>query len=607
MIKTGKGKISKKKSGNRKYDSFWVYIPSNIAKDSAFPFRDKEEVVIELKGEHLEIRKIYNLSDLTKVYDIEDATLPKIIESKALINKDKPFIYYHNEVYTYEDVNIISNQIANGLIKQIKKLKLKNPNISLIFPNNPGALFCWFAIAKTGSVFVPISYLLKKNLLEYVLKNSNSEILIIDYIYLANVEEIYENLPKIKKIFIRNAPNDYKYEDKYASFTEVFSENLENPNIHMNSFHPLEISYTSGTTGIPKGVLYRNYFTLSGISVGRQLKDLGFGDNINKFYCPLPLFQGLERYFLIIPIMYHNGSIIIAEKFDVSTFWSDIEKYKPDGFCYYGAHLTMLVNQLPSKIDRNHSIKYAFGAGALKKIWDTFERRFGIQIIEMWSLVEGIGFTINNEGSKGGKLGSIGKSARGVEIKIVDSEGKELPPGRDHIGEICARTRLPFELEYYNLQEETITRKGEDRWVYTGDFGYADHEGFIYYLGRKSDMIHREKEIFFAVDIEIVANSHSLIVESAVFEVSDSKSSENHLKICAVIQKGASITHKEFHNFLQQNLAYFMVPRYIEFKEELPKNANELIQKFILRKEWESGKSLKNSYDTKSTLEEKKK
>ncbi|MFX1409698.1 MAG: AMP-binding protein [Promethearchaeota archaeon] len=601
-MKIGKGKISRKKSGNPGYNTLWVYIPSKIAKDKNFPFRDKEEVLVELKGERLEIQKIYNLSDLTKVYGIEDATLPKLIESRAKISKNKPFLYYRNEVYTYYDVNIISNQIANGLIKQIKKLKLKNPNISVLFQNCPEALFCWFAIAKTGSLFVPVSYLLKKDLLEFVLSNSNSEILIIDYTYLANLEEIYDKLPNIKKIFIRNAPNDFKYEDRYASFTEILSENLENPNAHINSFHPLEIMYTSGTTGKPKGVLYRNYYTLSGISVGRQLEDLEFGSNFNKFYCPLPLFQGLERYFLIIPLMYYNGSIIIAEKFDISTFWSDIEKYKPDGFCYYGAHLTALVNQPPSKIDRNHSIKYAFGAGALKKIWETFERRFGVQIIEMWALVEAIGFTINNVGSKGGKLGSIGKPARGVEIKIVNSEGKELPPGRDNIGEICARTRLPFELEYYNFQGQAMTRKGEERWFCTGDFGYADHEGFIYYLGRESDMIRKDKEIFFAVDIEIVANSHPLIVESAVFEISDNNPLEKHLKICAVIQKGASITHKEFHKYLQQNLAYFMVPRYIEFKEELPKNANELIQKFILRNEWNSGKSLKKTYDAMNTI-----
>jgi crotonobetaine/carnitine-CoA ligase len=597
-MKIGKGKISKKRSGNRGYSSFWVYLPSKIAKDNAFPFRDKEEVRIELKGEHLEIRKIYNLSDLTRVYDIEDATIPKLVESKALVNKNRPLIYYRDRVYTYHEVNAISNQLANGLLRQLKKLKLKNPKISLIFPNCPEFLFCWFGIAKTGSIFIPISFSLRPDLLEYVLRNSNSEIFIIDYRYLGNVADIFENLPRVKKIFVHNAPDDFKYNKLYNDFSEILSDNVENPDIRINSFHPLEILYTSGTTGNPKGVLYRNYYTLSGISVGRQLENLGFGDIFSKLYCPLPLFQGLERYFLIIPIMFYNGSIIIAENFDISTFWSDIKKYKPDGFCYYGANLTKLVNQPPSKVDRNHSIKYAFGAGALKEIWETFERRFGIQIIEMWSLVEGIGFTINNVGSKGGKLGSIGKPVRGVEIKIVDLQGKELPPGRDNIGEICARTRLPFELEYYNLQEEAVTRKGEDRWVFTGDFGYKDYQGFIYYLGRKSDMIRRKNETFFAIDIEIVANSHPLIVESSVFEVIEDNSSNKYLKICAVTQNGASITHKEFHKFLRQNLAYFMVPRYIEFKDELPKNANELIQKFILRNEWDSGKSLKNTYDT---------
>ena len=97
-MKIGKGKISRKKSGNPGYNTLWVYIPSKIAKDKNFPFRDKEEVLVELKGERLEIQKIYNLSDLTKVYGIEDATLPKLIESRAKISKNKPFLYYRNQV-----------------------------------------------------------------------------------------------------------------------------------------------------------------------------------------------------------------------------------------------------------------------------------------------------------------------------------------------------------------------------------------------------------------------------------------------------------------------------------------------------------------------------
>ena len=149
-MKTGKGRIIKRKSGNRKYDSFWVYIPSKISRDFDFPFSDKEEVLIDLIGEHLNIRKIYNLSELTKTYDIEDATLPKILESKASLNKNKPFIYYQDKIYTYQEVNIISNKIANTLLKLIRKLQLKNPKISLMFHNCPESLFCWFPSCLPG-------------------------------------------------------------------------------------------------------------------------------------------------------------------------------------------------------------------------------------------------------------------------------------------------------------------------------------------------------------------------------------------------------------------------------------------------------------------------
>ncbi|KKM62506.1 hypothetical protein LCGC14_1520950, partial [marine sediment metagenome] len=93
-----------------------------------------------------------------------------------------------------------------------------------------------------------------------------------------------------------------------------------------------------------------------------------------------------------------------------------------------------------------------------------------------------------------------------------------------------------------------------------------------------------------------------LIVESAAFEVSNDNLSEKELKLCAVIKKGASITYEEFYNYLKQNLAYFMVPRYLEFKKELPKNANEFIQKFILRKEWDNKSLRKNAYDVKAKL-----
>ncbi|MBN1802130.1 MAG: AMP-binding protein [Candidatus Lokiarchaeota archaeon] len=596
-MKSGKGKISKKKSGNRGYSSLWVYIPSKISKDPSFPFRDKEEVNVELRGGSIIIKKSYDLHEITERFGIEDATVARIVEDKALLNKGLPFLYFKDQVYSYQDVNNISNRYANGLLKLLEKLKLKTPKIAVLFPNCPEILFTWFAIAKIGAMFVSINMSFRLSIIEYILKNSDTEIIIIDYEFYKFFKEYRDNYKNISTIIIRNVPKTHIFNDDEIDFNEIISEDDSNPNIDIRSHSPLEISYTSGTTGNPKGVFYWNFYTLSGITVGREFEELGPGLGPNKFYCPLPLAQALARYLIVIPAMYYNKSIVLTEKFDVNTFWDDIDRYKPDCFCYYSAYLSELVNQPPSEKERKHSIKYAFGPGALKTIWDTIERRFGIQIIEFWTLIEGVGIAMNILGSKGGKSGSVGKPAKGYEIKIVDSKGNELPPGRDNIGEICSRAKLPVQFEYYNLEDDTSMKIGPDRWVFTGDFGYKDHEGYIYFLGRKDDMIERNNEIFFAMDVERVANSHPLVVESAVFEVIDKTTQKKELKICVVQKKKGALSYEQLYEFMKEKLAYFMVPRYIEFRTEIPKNPNQFIQRFLLKEEWLDEDIVANTYD----------
>ncbi|TFF97237.1 MAG: hypothetical protein EU547_04855 [Promethearchaeota archaeon] len=600
-MKKAKGRITEKTSGNRGYKSTWLYIPSDISKDEAFPFRDREKVIVELKGNKLIIRKSHAISEITKRFGISDATLSKLIEKRALDDGKNPFLYFKDKIFSYQKTNSISNQIAHGITDLVKDLDLNKAKIALLFPNCPESLFTWFGIAKTKNILVPISYTLKGNLLEYVLRNSNAELLIIDYQYYERFTEIQENLPKIRKIIIRNAPEGFKCDGKLINFKEILSPNKENPIINIKNSDPLEIMYTAGTTGKPKGILYRNYYTLSGISVGSKLKEFGFDEPNHKIYCPMPLFQGFTKYFIVIPALYYKTSVIIADYFNVGKFWKDIKKYNPNGFSYYGAFFLDLMHQEPKVSDRKHSLDYAFGFGASKKGWGAFERRFGLQIIEGWSLREGIGFTINPLGSKGGKTDSVGLPARGYEIKIIGSNGKELPPGRNNIGEIVSRIKLPIKLEYYNLELEPDTKISDDRWVHTGDYGYRDSDGYIYFLGRKSDMFKRSGEIFFASDIERVANSHPLVINSGVVEVElmDEESMKKALKIWVKVKEEGTVSCSEFHSYLKENLAYFMVPRYIELRKELPKNANEFVQKFILKEEWEEKNSKYNTYDAK--------
>jgi len=599
-MKTGKGRITEKTSGNRGYKSTWLYIPSKLSKDETFPFKDGERVLVDVKDNQLIVKKIFSLSDLTQEYGIPDATLPKLVEKKAEYNRDKPILIFPEKIFSYREINEISNKIAHGLLNVFEELNLNNPKIAIFLPNCPEAITSWFGISKIGGITVPINFMLSDNDLEFVLNNSDSEILIIAYKYFKNIKKILNNLKKIKRIIIQNAPVGFEYNRKLLNFKVISSENSENPNVNVKSSQPLEILYTAGTTGHPKGVVYRNHHTLSGISVGTKLEEIGFGEENHKIYCPLPLFQAFSRYLVIIPTMYYNNSVVIPKGFEISRFWDDIKEYEPQGFCYLGAYLLELMDRDPSLNDRNHSLKYAFGFGTFKKIWEAFERRFGIKIIEAWSLVESIGLTINTVGSSGGKTGSIGVPARGYELKILNPEGNDLPAGSNNIGEIVSRTKLTIELEYYNLKSKSSASIGNNRWVYTGDFGYMDHDGFVYFLGRKSDMIQRGDEIFFALDIERVANSHHMVINSAVFEVNIDNTSETALKICIELKKKKSLSYSDFHLYLKHNLAYFMVPRFIEFKDKLPRNVNDLVQKFLLKKEWEDEGSRKSTYDTQT-------
>jgi crotonobetaine/carnitine-CoA ligase len=597
-MKIAHGKITERTSGNRGYKSTWLYIPSKIAKDKLFPFQNQEEVIIELKANQLIVKKIFTLSELTMQYGIPDATLPHLIKSKAEMNGSKPFLILQNETFSYKKTNEIANQIANGILNLLKNSNSSSLNIGILFPNCPDAIFCWFGIAKTGNISVPISYTLDEDLLEFVLKNSDIKILFVDYQFFPTIERILKRLPELDKIIIRKAPSSFNFNKKCIDFRTIISENRENPNLTIYSSQPLELIYTAGTTGLPKGVLYRNHHTLSGISVVNRLKEIGFKDEGHKIYCPLPLFQAFARNLVIIPTMYYNNIVIISDKFNAQRFWNDVKIHQPSGFCYYGGYLSELMNEEPHKEDRKHSLKYAFGFGAFKKIWEAFERRFGVQIIEGWGLVESIGLTINELGSKGGKIGSIGNPARGYELKIVDSQGNELPHGRNNIGEIVSRPKLSINLEYYNIEADNQAIIGEDGWVYTGDYGYRDKDNFFYLLGRKKDLITKEGETFFTLDIERVANAHPLIINSAVFEVSTDTDFNKELTIHAEVKKEHNLSYQDFHSYLKENLAYFMVPRFIQFKEKLPKNDNGFVQKFRLINEWQDDNIKIKTFDT---------
>jgi len=592
------------------YTSYWMYFPSKLLNNDEipFPFQDKEKVDIELSHDgKLLISKHDNLRDLINEYGLDNASLPKVLERKAIENKSRPFLYFKEQIYSYQDVNIKSNRIAHGLKDLFEKMGLRKPNHKLlrtvkmcvILPNCPEFIFTWFGATKVRCINIPIDINLKGDYLEETLKETEADLLLIDYQFFNQFEQISGNLPHFKKIIVRNAPKDFKFDSKTISFEEIQSEVEENPQIGVKGYHEMEILYTSGTTGKPKGLLFRNYYILTGNNMGKEMEKFGLNDE-SIIYCPIPLSHTLAQLLVIFPALFYNASVVIAEKFDANSFWDDIDKFKVSGIIYLGNLLQQIINRPPTKNDRQHSIKWAFGFGVSKEIWKSFEKRFNIPIFEGWSLTEAAGITLNRVGSSGGKIGSVGKPVSGYEIKIVDERGKLLPPGMDNVGEIVARSTIPIAIEYYNIDGVEITP--QDSWFKTGDYGYKDQDGFYYFIGRGSDIIHSEGEIFFASEIENFVNSHPYILECAAFGVKSGENLIEEIKLCVVLKKSSSITAKELYDYMNLNLANFMVPRYIEFKEELPKTNTNFVQKFVLEKEWKENISQKNTWDAKNNL-----
>ncbi|MFX1277867.1 MAG: AMP-binding protein [Promethearchaeota archaeon] len=595
-MKEAKGRITIKKSGNGGYKSAWIYIPSKIYRNDNFPFMDNEEVIIEIDDGALKIIKNDERSQVIRNLGLENATLPKLLETKAKANRNKPYLYFKDEVYSYSEMNKHSNTIAHGILDLISKLDLKAPKVSVLMESCPEFLFTWFGIIKAGCVFVPIDPYISERHLEHILKDSDTEILILDYKYFTEYLECKKNLPKIKKVFLHNAPMEFNFGDYFKEYKSLYTQNFQNPEINVFNDDPTEIQYSSGVTGNPKGVVYRNT-VLVGVALGFELREIGLS-NAEKIFCPIPLSSSTAHFFVVLPSIVYDKSLIITENFDASSFWQDVRKFEPTCFCYFTSHLTNLLYQKPQVNDRVHSIKFAYGFGAGTDLWKSFEERFGIQLHECWSHTEGVGVTINKLGSEGGKIGSIGAPLDFIDLKIVDHNGMILPSGSNNVGEIVVRRSSGNTFEYYRQPNKIDVNIDKDNWVHTGDFGYIDTDGYVYYKGKRSEIVSKGNEVIFTKDIERVANSHPNIIESSVIPVQNGNDVNIEFKIIAVKVKNHTISHKELSDFLFHNLAYFHVPRYIEIIEGLPKNSGIEYLKEVSKQEWEDGMSKNNTWDS---------
>jgi crotonobetaine/carnitine-CoA ligase len=501
------------------------------------------------------------------------------IESRVEKNPDKPFLYFEDEVLSYEEFNQKINQVANGFLEIGVK---KGERVCLMLPNVPEFLYAWFGLAKIGAVMVPINIGFREKEAEYVVNHSEAVGIITDSKLLPIVREIRKRTRILKWIACIDSESMEGDAFSFYQFAKTLPKTLKP--IVLKDDDMAQIAYTSGTTGFPKGAVHAHKdFTLTGEAF---LLCSGIGSE-DKVLTILPLFHVNAQYYSTMGALAAAASLILVRKFSASNFWHQAVYYGATEFNFIGAIGKILCNRPEHEFRPEHKIRTAYGALVTPDVYEIFTNRFKIpHVIDGYGLTEVPRVSQNPIGGLI-KMKSMGLPARHPEpsltfseVKIVSDDGREL--GSGETGEIIVRS--PVMMQGYFKDDEKTKEAIRDGWFYTGDYAFKDEDGYLFFVDRKKDIIRRKGENISSHEVEMVINANSKVLEAVVIGV-PSELGEEEVMAHIVLKENQTITPEEVIDWCKDYLAEFKVPRYVKFRKSLPKTSTQRTAKYILKQE----------------------
>jgi crotonobetaine/carnitine-CoA ligase len=504
----------------------------------------------------------------------------ELLEDRAAKYRDKDFLIFEEQRDTYEEFNRKVNRVGNLLLNLGIK---KGEPVCLMISNRPEFLYIWFGLNKIGAVMVPINTAFKTSECRYLLAHSEAAAIFVEPEFVEIIQAVRGDCPNLKNIIVLSSEKSAGV----LSFPELFevaADDLAPVAISDNDL--ASIVYTSGTTGLPKGVMHTHgNYALCGEAM---LLRSGVGEN-DRMMIIMPLFHINAQFYSTMGCLTAGATLILQRRFSASQFWDQVDRYRPTQFNLIGAIGRVLVSLPPHPAEKNNSIRIANGALVTQDMFDAFTNRFGINIIDGYGLTE-CPLTCHNPYDGLKKIGSIGLPAAHpkmpfAEMKVVDDSGNEVPDGV--VGELVVRS--PVQMKGYFKDPEKTSEVMAGGWLRTGDNVYRDEDGYYFFVDRKKDIIRRRGENISSVEVENVINNHPAVEESAVIGV-QSELTEDEVKAFIVLKEGCYVDPREIHAWCSERLAAFKVPRYIEYRESLLRTATEKIEKHVLRRENDNSK-----------------
>jgi len=498
----------------------------------------------------------------------------EIVSKRAYMHPDKLAV---NEAlagrrYTYAQLSGRINRVCAAL----RSLGLaKGDRVGLLICNGHEFLELFFAIARNGLVAVPINWRLTSREISYIAKDCSVRAIVFDSGFSAAVEEVRQRDEVANSIEswlqIRGARLDFALD--YEELVNAQGED-QTP-VSAGGEDNLFIMYTSGTTGLPKGAVHTHnsvFWSALNYSVTAGM----YFNDIHLVF--LPLFH-IAALISTVTALYNGNSLVVLRSFDPRKSWKLILDEKISTSFAVPAMLNFMLQEPDFEKHDWSSLRWFMSGGAPLAV-ETIRayKEVGIDITQAFGMTEACG-SLCMVGPEDGmrKAGTVGKAYFHTELRIVDPDGNDLPPGE--AGEIVARSPTIMK-EYWNRPEDTaeVLRDG---WYHTGDVGVQDEEGFITIKDRIKDMVISGGENVYPAEVEIVLMQHPDVLDVAIIGQESRKWGESPFAV--VVPKSPALTASDLLSFCEGRLARFKLPKGVEFVDELPRNATGKVLKRVLR------------------------
>jgi crotonobetaine/carnitine-CoA ligase len=295
----------------------------------------------------------------------------------------------------------------------------------------------------------------------------------------------------------------------------------------------------------------------------------------------LPFFH-IAGKFMLLGALLTGSRMILQQRFSIENFWNDIRTHDVTVTVGVGGICHMLFAAESRSNDSKNPLRMIYAVPNPHDVQEKFKERFNVELTEGYGSTEA-NIVIYSRPNEKTPKGSCGRVAAEYDVKIVDPDGNECPPGVS--GEFVVRPKFPNTLMsgYYGIPEKSM-EVFRDLWFHSGDRGMKDSKGYFYFLDRMKDAIRRRGENISSFEVERIINMHTDVAESAAIAV-PAKVGEDEVKVIVVLNKGVELSPLSLLKYCVKAMPYFMVPRFIEFKKTLPRTPTQKVRKIELRKQ----------------------